>query len=201
MNSRRPATLRLTSAARLSNRMLPICFVLLPAIAQAQADAAAISPAALRFIARDSWVGNQLIQASAPRWSTPSPAPAPEPAPAPAPAKAVQPAQAAAAAAAAAKSAAAQAAVPVAAPVAPAAPPAPATSPAPAAAKAAVAAAASPAAVRPLAGANSKARCALLGTQLDSVESKARAGGSAADMERFSQERRSVQKSLVDAGC
>ena len=122
-------------------------------------------------------------------------------APAPAPAKAVQPAQAAAAAAAAAKSAAAQAAVPVAAPVAPAAPPAPATSPAPAAAKAAVAAAASPAAVRPLAGANSKARCALLGTQLDSVESKARAGGSAADMERFSQERRSVQKSLVDAGC
>jgi hypothetical protein len=48
---------------------------------------------------------------------------------------------------------------------------------------------------------NSKARCALLGTQLDNVESKARAGGSAVDMERFAQERRAVQKSLVDAGC
>lgn len=54
---------------------------------------------------------------------------------------------------------------------------------------------------RTLPAGNSKARCALLGTQLDAVETRARAGGSAADMERFAQERRTVQKSLIDAGC
>lgn len=133
--------------------------------------------------------------------ATPAPKPAPAPATAaPAPAKAASPAPAAAS-------------TPAVAKVAPAAPvPAPAAASAKAAAtaaatptapaKAAPVAAAVPAPV--LAGpaaANSKARCALLGTQLDSVESRARAGGSVADMERFAQERRAVQKSLVDAGC
>lgn len=82
---------------------------------------------------------------------------------------------------------------------APVAPPAPA---APAAARPAVAAPSTPAAPdRALAAVNNKARCASLGTQLDNVQAKARSGGTAVDMERYAQERRAVQKSLVDAGC
>ncbi|MBP6406170.1 MAG: hypothetical protein KA335_10990 [Ramlibacter sp.] len=128
-----------------------------------------------------------------------APAPAAAPSTAPAPAAAVAPA---------APAAPAKPAVVAAPPVAAATPPAPKQAapaappaPAPSAAPAAAAAAAAVAAARSLPSGNSKARCALLGTQLDSVESKARAGGTAADMERFAQERRAVQKSLVNAGC
>jgi len=52
-----------------------------------------------------------------------------------------------------------------------------------------------------LAAVNNKARCASLGTQLDAVQAKSRAGGTAADMEQYAQQRRAVQKSLVEAGC
>lgn len=130
-----------------------------------------------------------------------APAPAAAPSTAPAPAAAVAPAAPAAPAKPAVVAAPPVAAATPPAPkqAAPAAPPAPAPSAAPA--PAAAAAAAAVAAARSLPSGNSKARCALLGTQLDSVESKARAGGTAADMERFAQERRAVQKSLVNAGC
>jgi len=130
-----------------------------------------------------------------------APAPAAAPSTAPAPAAAVAPAAPAAPAKPAVVAAPPVAAATPTAPkqAAPAAPPAPAPSAAPA--PAAAAAAAAVAAARSLPSGNSKARCALLGTQLDSVESKARAGGTAADMERFAQERRAVQKSLVNAGC
>ncbi len=161
----------------------------------------------------------QLLKSGAVIVTPPTPAPKPAAAPAapaaaPAPAKVAQPAPAAPAAQAAPAApvkpaAAAPAPVAVAAPAAkppsspsptPAA--APAAAPAPAAASAAVkAAAANPTASRSLPAGNSKARCALLGIQLDNVENKARAGGSAADMERFAQERRAAQKSLIEAGC
>ncbi len=159
----------------------------------------------------------QLLKSGAVIVTPPTPTPkpaaapaAPAAAPAPAPAKVAQPAPAAPAAQAAPAApvkpaAAAPAPVAVAAPAAkPPASPAPtlAAAPAPAAASAAVkAAAANPTASRSLPAGNSKARCALLGVQLDNVENKARAGGSAADMERFAQERRAAQKSLIEAGC
>lgn len=141
--------------------------------------------------------------AAAPVKAAPAPAPAAAPSTAPAPAAAVAPAAPAAPAKPAVVAAPPVAAATPTAPkqAAPAAPPAPAPSAAPAPAPAAAAAAAAVAAARSLPSGNSKARCALLGTQLDSVESKARAGGTAADMERFAQERRAVQKSLVNAGC
>lgn len=106
-----------------------------------------------------------------------------------------------AAPAAASASAVAKSAAPVpAAPVAPVA--APAAAAPVAAAKPSAAAPSAPAVPdRALAAVNNKARCASLGTQLDNVQAKARSGGTAVDMERYAQERRAVQKSLVDAGC
>jgi hypothetical protein len=127
--------------------------------------------------------------------AAPAKAAAPAPVAPPAPAAPSKPAVVPAAPA----TAAAPAAAPVTAPAPAAAPSAAPGAAANAAAKAA--AAASPAVSRALPAGNGKARCALLGTQLDAVETKARAGGSAADMERFAQERRAVQKSLIDAGC
>ncbi len=101
---------------------------------------------------------------------------------------------------------------PKAAPVPAATAPAPVAAPAPApvAAPAAVpapAVAARPAAAatgienRALAASNLKARCAGLGVQLDNLQASARAGGSAADMEKLAQQRRTLQKNLSDAGC
>ena len=155
----------------------------------------------------------QLMKSGAVIVTPPTPAPKPAAAPAApaaaaAPARIAQPAPAAPAVPAA-PAAPPKPAVVTAAPAAAAAPPtapaarpaSPAPTPSAAPAPAAAAAAASPAGGRSLPPGNSKARCALLGTQLDNVESKARAGGSATDMERFAQERRAVQKSLVDAGC
>lgn len=157
----------------------------------------------------DSSVEQKQIMKSGAVIVTPA-APAPKPAAAPAAAPAKAAAAPPVAPAAPAKPPAVTAAPPAPAPAAAAAP-APAPSAAPAAAAAAAAAKAAAAAqaatpapaatARPVATGNSKARCALLGTQLDAVESKARAGGSAADMERYAQERRAVQKSLIDAGC